>query len=84
MTKRPSIRPDGAPRLGDKFTDWRDFTNRVCRPWLENDSEDPKVDGWYAALFVAADPWYLACALVIADNRLRELEASPDDGSRTA
>lgn len=74
MTKRSSIRPEGAPRLGETYRDWRDFTNRVARPWVENDSQDDKVDHWYSALMLEPDPWYIAVALVMADNRIRELE----------
>ena len=60
--------------MGSIYTDWRDFTARVARPWVENDGNDPDVDRWYHALMIEADPWYLACALVIADNRISELE----------
>lgn len=72
--KRESIRPPDAPPLGTTYTDWRDFTNRVARPWVENDGNDAKADHWYYALMTEADPWYLACALVIADNTIRRLE----------
>jgi hypothetical protein len=65
------MRPLGAPRLDEKYSDWRDFTNRVCRPWVENDGADEKVDAWYHALMCVPDPWYIACALVMADNALR-------------
>jgi hypothetical protein len=67
-----SIRPDGAPRVGEVYADWRDFTNRVCRPWVENDGADPAMDAWYAVLMSEPDPWYIACALVMADNALRD------------
>lgn len=72
--KRKSIRPEGTPHLTEKFKDWRDFTNRVARPWVENDGKDPKKEYWYHSLMLAADPYYLAVSLVIADNRIRELE----------
>ncbi len=75
MAKKPSIRPDGAPKLDEKYRDWRDFTDRVARPWVENDGDDPKVDAWYTALMIAADPYYLAVSLVIADNTIRRLES---------
>ena len=73
------LRPEGAPRLGETYRDWRDFTDRVARPWLENDGDDAKVDNWYRTLMMERDPWYLACALVMADNRIRELENRHDD-----
>lgn len=72
--KRKKIRPPDAPKLGATYRDWRDFTNQVARPWLNNDGEDEAIDAWYRVLMMEADPWYLACALVIADNRIRELE----------
>jgi hypothetical protein len=80
--KREPIRPAGAPRLDEKFIDWRDFTNRVCRPWLDNDGENARSDAWYSVLVTNAGPWYLASALVIADNRIRELEALLNGGAR--
>lgn len=76
MARRTTpLRPEGAPRLGETYRDWRDFTDRVARPWLENDGQDAKADNWYHALMLERDPWYVACALVMADNRIRELEA---------
>jgi len=77
--KRESIRPPDAPPLGTKYRDWRDFTDRVARPWIENDSQDAKIDAWYSVLMTEADPWYLACALVIADNHIRRLEGENGD-----
>jgi hypothetical protein len=74
MSKRKSIRPPDAPTLGTTYTDWRDFTNRVARPWVENDGKDAQVDAWYHTLMIEAEPWYVACALVIADNHIRRLE----------
>jgi hypothetical protein len=74
--KRASIRPPEAPRLGTTYRDWRDFTDRVARPWIENDGQDVKIDNWYHTLMIEADPWYLACALVIADSTIRRLEDS--------
>lgn len=75
MTKRQPIRPSDAPKLGTTYRDWHDFTDRVARPWLENDGDDPEVDNWYRTLMVEADPYYLACCLVIALNHVRRLEA---------
>lgn len=72
--KRQPIRPPDAPLLGTIYRDWRDFTERVARPWIDNDGDDPRVDNWYRVLMIEADSWYLACALVMADNRIRELE----------
>ena len=69
------MRPPGAPHLGDKFRDWRNFTDRVCRPWIDNDLNDPKAESWYRALFLQMTPDYLATALVLADNALRRYEA---------
>lgn len=85
MRSRPKLRPDGAPALGETYRDWRDFTDRVARPWLDNDGADPKADAWYHTLMMERDPWYLACALVLADNTIRRLEerlsgAEVDDG----
>ena len=73
--RREPIRPEGAPRLGETYVDWRDFTNRVARPWLDNDGEDQKTDAWCHTLMLERDPWYIACALVMADNTIRALEA---------
>lgn len=84
MTRKRK-RPEGAPSLTEKYTDWRDFTNRVARPWVESDADDPDVDWWYHGLMLVPDPYYLACALVVADNRIHALEAAlnekePSDG----
>ncbi len=85
MTRRATpLRPAGAPRLGETYRDWRDFTNRVARPWVENDGDDARVDNWYSTLMMERDPWYIACALVMADNRIRELEGSGDGLSHGA
>ena len=70
------MRPPGAPRVGEPFQDWRDFTDRVCRPWIDNDGLDDKAEAWYSTLFLQMTPYYLATALVMADNRIREYEAS--------
>lgn len=72
--KRATLRPPDSPRLGTTYRDWRDFTERVARPWVENDGRDPRVDQWHQVLMIEADPYYLACALVIADNHIRRLE----------
>lgn len=79
--KRKSLRPPDAPRLDATFTDWRDFTNRVARPWLDNDGEDAQVDAWYRTLMMVPDPWYIACALVFADNEIERLRAALATGS---
>ena len=71
---RAPLRPEGAPKLGESYQDWRDFTDRVARPWVENDGYDPQVHAWYHTLMLERDPWYLACALVFADTRIRQLE----------
>lgn len=76
--KREPLRPPGAPKLGTTYRDWRDFTDRVARPWVDNDGEDARADNWYRTLMVEADPWYLAVALVIADNHIRRLEESDE------
>lgn len=81
--KGTHMRPPGAPRLGEQFRDWRDFTDRVCRPLIDNDLNDPKAESWYRALFLQMTPDYLATALVMADNRIREYEASPNASSET-
>jgi hypothetical protein len=73
--KRATIRPPGAPKLGESYRSWRDFTDRVARPWVEDESGDARIDNWYRALMIEADPYYLAVALVIADNHIRRLEA---------
>ena len=75
------LRPPGAPHLTDRYRDWRDFTDRVCRPWIDNDDLDPKAEAWYSALFATASPYYLATALVMADNALRRYETSPNGRS---
>ena len=72
--KRKSLRPEASPHLGETYQDWRDFTNRVARPWVENDGKDQQIEHWHYVLMTEADPWYLACALVIADNHIRRLE----------
>jgi hypothetical protein len=77
------LRPPGAPHLTDKYRDWRDFTDRVCRPWIDNDGLDDKAEAWYSALFMNASHYYLAAALVMADNALRRYEASPIARSAT-
>lgn len=74
MRKRESIQPEGAPSLTETYTDWRDFTNRVCRPLVERDGENPKADAWYYSLVIAQDPYYLAVSLVMAENALRQYE----------
>ena len=76
-SKREPLRPPDAPKLGTTYRDWRDFTDRVARPLVENDGDDPKVEAWYRMLMIEADPYYLACALVIADNHIKRL--SGDD-----
>ena len=79
MAIRSTLRPEGAPKLGEIYRDWRDFTDRVARPWLDNDGADKKADNWFRTLMMERDPWYLACALVIADNTIRRLEDRQDD-----
>jgi hypothetical protein len=63
------------PQLPLQYTDWRDFTNRVCRPWIDNDGLDDVAEAQYAALFAAMPDYYLAAAFVLADNALRRLES---------
>ena len=79
--KRAPLRPEGSPRLGETYRDWRDFTNRVARPLVESDCNDPKLEAWHMTLMMEADPYYLAVSLVIADNTIRRLEGrvSRDD-----
>jgi len=72
--KREKLRPESSPKLGTTYKDWRDFTNQVVRPWIENDGKDPKVDAWHRTLMMEQDEWYLACALYFADNHIRRLE----------
>lgn len=72
--KRGPLRPPDSPHLGTIYRDWQDFTDRVCRPWVEVDGEDPKVDNWHRVLMLEADPYYLAVSLVIALNHVRRLE----------
>ena len=79
MRRESKMRPEGAPKLGETYRDWRDFTNRVARPWVEGDCEDPKADAWYRTLFIEREPFYLACALVMADNRIRAWRAAMSD-----
>jgi hypothetical protein len=52
-----------------QYSSWRDFTERVCRPWVENDDSDPDD---VPEAFAAVPPFYLAVGLVMADNALRE------------
>ena len=83
MTRRATpLRPEGAPRLGETYRDWRDFTDRVARPWVENDGDDARVDNWYRTLMAEAEPYYLAVSLVIADNRIKALEAELEADNR--
>ena len=74
MVRATSIRPEGAPRLTDSYRDWREFVELVCRPWIDNDLDDEQAENWYRTLFKTASDEYLAAALVMADNRIRELE----------
>lgn len=74
-TKRERLRPEGSPALGATYRDWRDFTDRVARPLVENDGDDDRIEKWHRVLMMEADDYYLAVALVMADNRIRELEA---------
>ena len=67
------LRPEGSPRLGETYRDWRDFTTRVARPLVEIE-DDEQVERWHWTLMQEASPYYLAVALVMADNRIRELE----------
>ena len=55
----------------NKYTDWRDFTNKACRPWVDSDGDDRMAEG----LISEVGLWYMAAALVMADNALREWEA---------
>lgn len=70
--------PEGSPALGATYRDWRDFTDRVARPLVENDGDDNQVEKWHRVLMMEADDYYLAVALVMADNRIRELEAAAE------
>lgn len=74
MKTRKRLRPEGSPSLGETYRNWRDFTDRVARPWVENDGADENVERWHAALMLEPSPYYLAVALVMADNRIRDLE----------
>jgi hypothetical protein len=75
MTRRnrKPLRPEGSPRLGETFTGWRDFTNRVARPLVECE-DDEQIGRWHTTLMAGADVYYLAVALVMADNRIRAYE----------
>jgi len=77
MTRPFRRRPESAPRLGETYRDWRDFTDRVARPWIENDAEDAAVEWWYGVLMREQDVRYIATALVMADNALRAIENAP-------
>lgn len=79
--RRTRLRPPDAPKLGTTYRDWQDFTDRVARPWLDDDGEDPRVDNWYRTLMIEADPWYLACALVLALDNIRRLERQGEEAS---
>jgi hypothetical protein len=57
------------------YKDWRDFTNKVCRPWVEAehaDDEDAQIK--YELEFSKVGDYYLAATLVMADNTVRRLE----------
>jgi hypothetical protein len=56
------------------YANWREFTDQVARPWVENDADNPEADQHFAALFAETDPYYLAVALVMADARVKAME----------
>lgn len=57
------------------FTDWHDFTNRVCRPIVEAGSayDTPEVQA-AMALYRTWSPFSIAVSLVMALNRIEALE----------
>jgi len=57
------------------FRDWRDFTEQVCRPLVEADGDDDKVEQVAMALYRKVSPYFICVSLVMALNRINELEA---------
>jgi len=82
--KREPLRPPGAPHLGETYRDWRDFTERVAQPWVDGEDLDDRAENWYRALMIEADPYYLAVALVMANNTIQRLERAVDRLGRRA
>jgi hypothetical protein len=56
------------------FGDWRDFTEQVCRPLVEADGDDDKAEQAAMALYRKASPYYICVSLVMALNRINDLE----------
>lgn len=54
----------------EDYRDWRDFTERVARPWVDGDGVDTTLEQVIRDVGV----WYLAVALVMADAALRRME----------
>lgn len=55
------------------FTDWHDFTERVCRPLVEADGDEEAVQA-AMALYRKQSPFGVCVSLVMALNRIKELE----------
>lgn len=57
------------------FTDWHDFTQQVCVPLVEADGDDEEKIQTAMKLYRKASPYSIAVSLVMALNRIKELEA---------
>lgn len=62
--------------VGDQqlFRDWVDFTEKVCRPLVEADGDDEVAIQAAMALYRKQSPYGICVSLVMALNRIRELE----------
>lgn len=54
------------------FTDWVDFVDKVARPLIENDGDDPLAERAAMKLYRTVSPYYLCAALVMAANEHRQ------------
>lgn len=58
------------------FRDWRDFTEQACRPVVEADGDDDTAEQAAMALYRKASPYFICVSLVMALNRINELEGT--------
>lgn len=56
------------------FRDWHDFTDRVCRPIVADETSEAELQA-AMVLYRKANPHFIAVSLVMALNRIRQLEA---------
>jgi len=63
-----------------KYHDWLDFAETVCRPIVEiEDDENSEVLHEAMARFHEVPSFYIACALVMAANRVRDIDRKIDE-----